>query len=333
MGMPEDETATCLFLIEQHLLLSSVMNGRDLSDPATARHIAASVGTIERLKLLTLLTYADISAVNPEAMTAWRSSQLWQAYLAGQAELTRELDSDRIHAGEQEYNAETREFLEGFPKRYLLTHNQAEIKRHIALAGQSKVTGVAIDLNRVQGVYRLEVLTHDRPRLLATIAGVLASFGMDIHKAEAFANQQGTVLDTFAFADPLRTLELNPPEVDRLKATLQRAILGREDVRRLLRGRPKPARAKAARQKASVHFDSEAARSATLVQIVAEDRPGLLYDLADAFSSEGCSIDVLLIDTEAHRANDVFYVTSEGGKLSPELEASLQHKLLAVCES
>jgi [protein-PII] uridylyltransferase len=80
-----------------------------------------------------------------------------------------------------------------------------------------------------------------------------------------------------------------------------------------------------------VHFDSDACDTATLVEIVAEDRPGLLYNLATVFSSTSCNIDVVLIDTKGRRAIDVFYVAHDGQKLSPELQATLKEKLLAVC--
>jgi [protein-PII] uridylyltransferase len=139
------------------------------------------------------------------------------------------------------------------------------------------------------------------------------------------------VLDTFSFDDPMRTLELNPAEMDRLKFTIQRAALGKEDVKRLLKGRPKTAApVKSAQVQPTVSFDSEASSAATLVEIVAEDRPGLLFDIAEKFSSHNCSIDVVLIDTRAHKALDVFYVTSGGKKLTGELQTELKAELLQV---
>ena len=160
-----------------------------------------------------------------------------------------------------------------------------------------------MSLQRDNGVFTLTVVTRDRPNLFAALAGTISSFGMNILKAEAFANHKGDVLDTFSFSDPMRTLELNPAESDRLKSMIRRAVLGKEDVQRLLRGRAKPAApSKRAEVKPTVAFDGEASESATLVEIVAEDRPGLLYDLASTISSAGCSIDVVLIDTEAHKA-------------------------------
>jgi UTP:GlnB (protein PII) uridylyltransferase len=169
------------------------------------------------------------------------------------------------------------------------------------------------------------LIAHDRPGLFASVAGTLSCFGMNILKAEAFGNLRSLVLDTFTFADPARTLDLNPSEVDRLHATAERVLNGKTDVKELLRNRPKPVLpSRKAGITPRVSFDSEASSSATLVEIVAEDRPGLLYDLATAISVNGGNIEVVLIDTQAHKAIDVFYVTSGGGKLNAATQAAIR---------
>jgi [protein-PII] uridylyltransferase len=330
LGVPDQERRLILFLIERHLDLSAVMNSRDLSDPATALDLAARVETLEKLKYLTLLTYADISAVNPEAMTPWRLEQLWRTYLVAHRELTRELETLRIHS--ELPDAKTA-WMEGFPTRYLRTHSPADIARHMELAEKAKYTNVAAELHRQNGTWTLTVVTGDRPGLFAKLAGSLAAFGMNIVKAEAFSNASGIVLDTFVFEDPMRTLELNPAEIERLQSTVVKVVLEKEDVAKLLRGRPRP---KAPSVRASIRpgiaFDNNVSESATLVEIVAHDRPGLLYDLANTFSSAGCSIEVVLIDTEVHKAIDVFYITRNGKKLDDRAEFDLREKITAVCQ-
>lgn len=330
--MPAKDREMVRFLIERHLVLSSTLNSRDLEDRATIESLAERLGTVERLKALTLLTYGDISAVNPGAMTPWRGAQLWRLYLLAYNELTRALDAERIEslpAGSPERAA----FLEGFPTRYLRTHTEKEIDEHLRLEKQAfKSGGIAVDCRKLEGVYRVTLLAEDRPFLFASIAGTLSSFGMNILKAEAFANRRGIVLDTFSFADPSRTLELNPTEVERLISTLERVASGKIDVRNLLGNRPKPTLpSKGAGLKPAVSFDSAGSSSATLIQIVAEDRPGLLYDLAGSMSAEGCNIEVVLIDTEAHKAIDVFYVTAGGQKLDAAKQESLERALLQAC--
>jgi [protein-PII] uridylyltransferase len=329
--MPRPERDMVGFLIRRHLEMSAVMNSRDLQDPATARHMAGRVETVERLKALTLMTYADISAVNPTAMTPWRAEVLWQLYLATYNELTRELATDRIPSVESDAPA-MRDFLAGLPTRYARTHTAEEIAAHVRLDGVFHQRGAAVALEKAEAAWRLTLVTADRPFLLASVAGTLSSFGMNILKAEAFSNRQGTVLDTFTFADPLRALELNPTEIDRLRVTVERVVLGRVDVRQLLQYRPKPAPpSRNSQVAATVSFNSEASDSATLIEIVAQDRPGLLYDLAAAISADGCNIEVVLIDTEAHKAIDVFYVTCGGRKPESAQLEKLGEALRRAC--
>jgi [protein-PII] uridylyltransferase len=330
IAAPAPVASTVLFLIEHHLDLSQAMNSRDLSDPETGRWIAGRAGAVERLKLLTLFTWADISAVNPSAMSPWRAEQLWRAYLAGHEALTQELETNRIHAAQAQ--PERAAFLEGLPLRYLRTHSDEEIAAHQDMAARLSSETRALALDKVQGGWRLTLITRDRPMLFATVAGALSSFGMNIVKAEAYANAAGIVVDTFTFTDPLRTLELNPGEADRLIRTVGRVLDGRLNVEKLLKARPKPPLpGKRSAIPPRVSFRNDVSQTATLIEIVAQDRPALLYELASTISAAGCNIDVVLIDTEAHKALDVLYVSRNGSKLDPATESALRGQLLAIC--
>lgn len=321
LSLPIEDRQTIRFLIEHHLDLSSVMNGRDLNDPATARFLTGRLGTQENLKALVLFTYADISAVNPTALTPWRAEQLWRVYTLTEEQLTRELTSDRIHgvSASPAYSrngSELDRFLEGFPTRYLRIHTREQIERHFDLEQRRKRDGVAVEIAREPGAYRLSVVAADQPGLFASICGALASYGMDILKAEASSNASGCILDEIRFADPMRTLELNPGETARLEWTIECVIKGVIQVPDLLKRRRAASRPKVAPKiMPRIHFDNDASDASTLIEFVAEDRPGLLYDLASAFSGAECNIELVLVDTEAHKAIDVFYVTRRGDKL------------------
>lgn len=331
--VPAHDREMVMFLIGKHLELSAAMQSRDLADPQTIRDVAHQVATVERLKVLTLLTYADISAVFPGCMTPWRAEQLWQLYLKVYNELTRELQTERIDESIPAGSPERAAFLQGFPVRYLRTHSDAEIDEHVALEVKSRARGIAVDIRRLDSAWQLTLIAQDRSGLFASVAGTLSCFGMNILKAEAFSNRRSLVLDTFTFADGARTLDLNPSEVDRLRATVEKVLAGKADVRELLRNRPKPVLpSRKARIPARVNFDSEASGTATLVEIVAEDRPGLLYDVATAITANGGNIEVVLIDTQAHKAIDVFYVTADGVKLRAEKQEAMGEALRLVCQ-
>jgi [protein-PII] uridylyltransferase len=282
------------------------------------------------LKMLAILTWADISAVHPQALSPWRLEQLWQTYSVTHSEFTRELATEKIHhaAG---VSPERATFLEGLPTRYLRTHTQEEIDGHFALARQLESRPVALEIDQLGAAYRLTLLTRDRPALFTAVAGALSSFGLDIVKAEAFSNTSGVVLDTFTFTDPHRTLELNPSEVDRLRGVVRNVVEGKQDVQALLKGRVKPLLPSRSKIPPRVLFRGDVTETATLVEIVAEDRPGLLHDLGDAIAAAGCNIEVVMIATIAHKATDVFYLTHQGAKLRPEVEEDLKIRLLTAC--
>jgi [protein-PII] uridylyltransferase len=231
-------------------------------------------------------------------------------------------------------NAEDlRFFLEGFPRRYTATHTTEQIAGHFELARRLTSEQIAVALHARNGHFELTVVTADRPYLFASITGTLAAWGMSIVKADAFANAVGMILDTFTFVDLHRTLELNPSEGDRFKQNLIDVLKGTLELEKLLSGR---AQANAAAQPKvevtmSVRFDNQSSSHSTLLELIAHDRPGLLYEVSSVLADQGCNIEVALIDTEGQRAIDVFYLTCRGGKLDPatqeEVGNALQQRL------
>jgi [protein-PII] uridylyltransferase len=339
-----DDQNTVRFLIASHLRMSAMVRGRDIFDPQVVREFCDLVGTTERLKMLTLLTYADIKAVNPEALTPWKAEIIWQLYAASSNYLSRTIDDQRVDA--QISNEENIRrivsatspdvdsgrlilFLEGFPKRYLLTHPPDEIVSHYQMHQRSDGLEPQIDLHKRNGYFEVVLLTLDRPSLFARVAGTLSSWGMNILKAEAFSNKAGTVLDTFRFVDLFRTLDMNPAEKARLKRSLADSVSGEIDVKEMMETKFKPVtKTPKVKIQPSVRIDDESSSHSTLIEITAQDRPGLLYDISSNLAEFGCNIEVAIIDTQGQSAIDVFYVTHDGGKLDVTLQARMRDTLL-----
>jgi [protein-PII] uridylyltransferase len=331
---------TVLFLIGSHLDMSATLR-RDIFDPETIKIFAERIGTPERLKMLCLLTYADIKAVNPEALTPWKAENVWQLYIATANYLNRHVDQ-RLHADADDENMarlqtlapvagkKIKSFLEGLPKRYLRTYAAEEVLRHFEMAAQLPAEPVKLDLKRGRHWFELTLVTHDRPFLFATIAGVLAAWGMNIVKADAFSNAAGTVVDTFYFTDRFRTLELNLPEWDRFQRSVADVLTGEADLDRMLRERSRSERNVRTKVKVEtvIEFDDQCSSNSTLVQVVAQDRLGLLHRISSRFSHHKCNIEIALIDTEGQMAIDVFYLTSRGRKLNREQRTLLKIDLL-----
>jgi len=334
LNVPKRKQDTVRFLIGHHLDLSLVMNGRDLDDPATGRFLSSRIPTQEDLQQLTLLTYADISAVNPTAMTPWRVEQLWRVYAAGLEQLTRELIANRIQEKEgsvfgADTSPELTHFLEGFPRRYLRTQTPEQIEHHFELDRKRQREGLAVEIRPDSGAFLLTAVTANHTGTFASLCGALASRGMNILKAEASSNARGDVLTMIRFSDPMRNLELNPDEIGRLEWTIECVLRGRSQVADLLKNRraaPRPS--SGAKIQSSVRFNNDASDNCTLVDFTGEDRPGLLYSLTSAMAASGCNIELLLVDTEAHKAIDVFYVTKLGEKLDQPAQERLLEELV-----
>jgi [protein-PII] uridylyltransferase len=345
LKLSAEEKAEVHFLIEHHLDMSATVQRRDIFDPATVSGFAAIVNTNERLQRLCLLTYADIHAVNPEALTPWKAEMLWQLFVATSNHFSRTLDRDRLHASDeaplleqvraQAGGADKNEierFLDGFPRRYLAAHSAAEIAEHFALYRKLGSEPVQTEIKKTQHAYVLTLLSADRPALFATIAGVLAAWGMNIVKADAFANAVGVVLDTFHFVDLHRTLELNPEEITRFQQSIADVLNGKQPLEPLMKGRQAASIARPPKVvvPTAINFDDGSSDHCTLVEIVTQDRPGLLYGIGSALARLACNIDVALIDTEGQKAIDVFYLTAQGKKLTPQKQELLREVLQAT---
>jgi [protein-PII] uridylyltransferase len=339
------ERAVVLFLIGNHLEMSAQLR-RDIFNPETVAAFAEKVGTPERLKMLCLLTYADIKAVNPEALTPWKAENVWQLYMGAANYLNRSADQ-RVHGdanGEKlarlrslapVMGAKFKDFVEGFPQRYLRVHSAEDVMRHMEMAEEFGHDPVQVDLKRGRHWYELTLVTRDRASLFATLTGVLAAWGMNIVKAHAFSNQAGTVVDTLYFTDRFRTLELNLSEWDRFRRSIAAVLAGEADLDKMLADRQRGE--KSARVKVVVEtridFDDECSSTTTLLQVIAQDRPRLLHRISSCLSQQRCNIEIALIDTEGQMAIDAFYLTSGGKKLTVEHRKKVQKALLDELKS
>jgi [protein-PII] uridylyltransferase len=339
------ESELVLSLIRNHLEMSAALR-RDVFDTETVRAFAGKVQTPEALRMLTLFTYADIQAVHPDALTPWKAENLWRLYMATASFLDRSVDDERVGArvGKELVHrvtallpgkrAEIEAFLEGFPERYLRTRTPEQVRMHFEMAEWIERDPVQLRFQFAPGTSEITLLAPDRPLLFADMAGALAAWGMNIVTADAFSNRQGIVVDNFRFTDTFRTLEMNASEHEVFVASVHDVMVGNLTVEKLLSGRRRGNRpAPKVVVETRVDFDDEASSQSTLLQVVAQDVPGLLRAVSLALAGRGCNIEVALVDTEGETAIDVFYVTRDGAKLGPAEQRALKRELLDAMEA
>jgi len=356
LEMDAYDAGLVLQLIETHLEMSAALR-RDIFDAETVRGFAAKVKTHESLRMLTLFTYADIAAVHPDAMTPWKAENLWRLSMATANQLDRHVDEERVHTrrtiaqarggsrGTEDKitrvmalvkgrQAEVEEFLEGFPERYVQTRTPETMREHLEMTRRFAEEPFQIAFQHGEAVSEITLVTRDRPRLFAGIAGALAAWGMNVVTADAFANSAGVVVDSFRFTDTFRTLELNASERERFVESVRDLIAGRASVEKMLSGRRRGKRsAPRLVVETKIDFDDEASSSSTLLQVVAQDVPGLLRAISATLSELGYNVEVALIDTEGETAIDVYYLTSDGQQLDETQKDGLREALAEAIEA
>jgi [protein-PII] uridylyltransferase len=345
LELPDDERATVEFLIREHLQMSQVAFRRDAEDPQVAARFAELVGTEERLKLLCLMTLADVGAVSPDTLTPWKEELLWRVYVDAYNRLTLGYADDLLErhpagvsvliAGRPSDISEPElvSFLEGLPRRYLSTFGLGAVYRHVRLARNIQPDQIHTFLEKHDDVWELTLVTLDKPFLFSSVSGVLSYFGMDILRGQAMTTPDGLVLDVFEFSDDEGFLKQNAAAAAEISTMLEQVVAGSIDVTSLLKGRERSLLNRhRVRRPPVIHFDNEHSRKYTVLEIVADDAPGLLHRISRLLSAEGCDLHLALIATEGKRAIDVLHVTRAGGKLGDTEQSAIAGELERVLE-
>jgi [protein-PII] uridylyltransferase len=346
LELSADARHTIEFLVRNHLAMSQVAFRRDLDDPHVVAQFAHLVGTEELLKMLCLLTLVDVEAVSSSTLTPWKEELLWRLYVETYNHLTLGYGDELVPqdpaglavviAGRPEdiSEEELTKFLEGLPRRYLALFGLASMYRHVRLARGLRRDEVHAFLENHDDVWELTIVTLDKPYLFSNVAGVLSYFGMDIHRGQAMTTSGGLVLDVFEFSDEQGFLRQNPGATAEITRMLDRVVAGWVDVPALLKGREQSMMYRRRQfEPARLHFDNEHSQKYTVLEIVADDAPGLLHRISRVVSEQGCDLELALIATEGRKAIDVLHLTKSGKKLSESERNALKHGLERVLEA
>jgi [protein-PII] uridylyltransferase len=343
--------ADVLFLIDAHLEMSQLSQQRDLTEPSLIESFARRVGTLERLNLLFLLTYADHRGVGPGIWNEWKASLLTELYARTREWLLGRTETDSKEHGARakavksllaEFPAEDLErHFARLPERYLRAADAPRMERHFRLLRSLGAKPAAAEWRDCEDGHCTELTVaaaKDRPGLFAALAGTLTASGVDILSVDLFTREDGLVIDTFRLTEQSSNRPVREDRRARIETSVTEAAAGRLDVEEAVdrwRGRT-PSRSRRhwgrAAKAPKVRFDNEVSAAATVVEVRAQDQPGLAYTIAGALAGLGLDITFAKIATAKALALDVFYVTDAsrrklGEDALPEVEQALLRAL------
>jgi [protein-PII] uridylyltransferase len=352
LGLTPSETETAAWLVEHHLSMSLFAQSRDLNDPKTLRDFAALVQSRERLKLLLILTVADIRAVGPGVWTGWKGQLLRTLYFetepllgGGHTTLSRSERVARAQGALRERLAawpkpDLEHFIDRhYPSYWLRTDldvvaEHAKLIRDAEAQSKSLVTHIATDAFR--GVTEITLLAPNHPRLLAMVAGACTGAGANIVDAQISTTRDGMALDTIHLEREFDHAEDEERRAKKIALTIERLLRG--DTRLadvvLTKRKPKP-RLSAFTVEPQVVIDNTLSDALTVIEINGLDRPGLLYDVTREISDLNLDIASAHIATFGEKAVDVFYVTDLTGKkiTSSSRETAIRERLMKALQA
>ncbi len=349
IGLSPADTDTVAWLIEQHLVMSSVAQSRDLSDRKTIENFAAVAQSLERMKLLTILTTADIRAVGPGVWNGWKAQLLRTLYYETEPVLTGGFSevnrAQRVAMAQAELKAQLKDWPAERVDAYIARHYPAywlkvDVPHRVVHArfvqaaedaGKSIATTFALDAAR--GVTELTILAPDHPWLLSTLAGACAATGANIVDAQIFTTTDGRVLDTIAVSREFEQDDDETRRAGRIADTIEKALSGTLKLPDMVTRRSvAKGRIKAFAIEPEVTINNQWSNRYTVIEVTGLDRPGLLYELTATLSKLSLNITSAHVATFGERVVDVFYVTDLlGAKIaSPTREVAIKRALLQL---
>jgi [protein-PII] uridylyltransferase len=349
-GFSAAETETIAWLVDKHLVMSTVAQSRDINDRKTIESFVSVVQSLERLKMLLILTAADIRAVGPGVWNGWKAQLLRSLYYETEPVLTGGFSevnrSKRVEMAQSEFRAAMKDWEPAKLERYIAKHyppywlkvdlankiEHADFLDAAERAGRSLATSARTDHQR--GVTELTILAPDHPRLLSIIAGACAVAGGNIVDAQIFTTTDGLALDTISISREFDHDEDEQRRATRIAAEIERTLRGEAQLPEVIARRaPKPRHA-AFVIEPEVNVNNVWSDRHTVIEVIGLDRPGLLFNLTNTISRLNLNIASAHVATFGERVIDVFYVTDLTGAkiISPQRQAAIRRALLAAFE-
>lgn len=353
MGLSREDSERLEFLVRQHLLFAHISQRRDLNDEKMIAQFARQMETSENLKMLYLLTVADVRAVGSDVWTNWKASLFQELYekafgILDRGEFQQEASSERVKSIirkvaemlENDFPAiEVREELTAMPVRLLLSNTAQLICEHTRMLIAQERDGILMRVTHQpeSGYSEFTICAHDMPGLFSRITGVMAANGVNILGAQINTSNNGKVLDILQVNSPQGMLITDEQRWQRIQDDMRRVLHGETMVTDLVAKRQRPTlltSRPAPRFATRVDIDNEVSESYTVMDIYAHDKVGLLYLITSTLTELGLYIGVSKISTKVDQVADVFYVRDIFGHkiTSEEKLAEIRGKLISAID-
>lgn len=353
MGLSREDSERLEFLVRQHLLFAHIAQRRDLHDEKMIIQFARQMEKSENLKMLYLLTYADIKAVGPDVWTEWKAMLLQELYEKAYAVLERgdfrlEARGERVKGVKKRVlelfadefpAAQVRRELNAMTTRHLLSNNPAVLTEHVRLLLELEETNLVMRVTHEveSGYSNFTICTFDMPGLFSMITGVMAANGMNILGAQIQTTTNGKVLDILQINSPQGFVVTDESRWKKLEEDMRQVLEGKVRVAALVEKRRRPGllvEKPKPKFPSRIEVDNEVSEDYTVIDIYTHDKVGLLYQITSTITELGLYIGVSKISTKVDQVADVFYVKDIfGHKIRDERKlAEIKEKLLKAIE-
>ena len=322
------------FLIREHLLMSHISQRRDTDDDETIGDFIQRVGSVGRLRMLTLITFADLMALSESAMTEWKKTLLrglyGKALILIEKGYEEQIVSVRKHSIDAIVKALSktipaavvREHLDLLPDQYIRVTGRSSIRGHIRGIELMKKRGVWATFQRGEDITLLKVITRDHPRALSDICGTITSSDINIVGARIFTRNDGIIIDTFLVMNGDGGTAI-PPETQKMfKQNIASVVKGEADVQAMIDSyhrRWRRRRKNVVFSPPRIRVHNDISTRYTVIDVFAIDYTGLLYDITSVLASHNIDIHTAKIGTDEDQVADAFYIQGpDGGKIEDE---------------
>lgn len=348
LGFDERTVMLVRFLVREHLLMTHISQRRDMDDENTIKDFARQVRSTGRLRMLTLLTFADLMAVSEHSLTEWKKTLLFNLYSRGMKYLEKGYEKlfqpsgERIVEKVMKRHSRSlthdmvRTHLAHMPEQYIRVTSPAGIRLHLRGIERMKRLGVWSVFRHAKDTTLLTVITRDFPKALAEISETITASDISILGAQIFTRTDRIIIDTFMVVDEHGGPLIPRENQKRFKENISRVISGEINVHDLVethRNRWKRRRTKVIYAEPRVRIHNDVSERYTVIDVFATNYSGLLYTVASVFGSFNIDIHTAKIGTDEDQVADAFYVQKNGGgKITDEdtitaLKKALMEKL------